>query len=239
MNRLLLLLLPCSGFLFGQTTFQEQAARLQNINAHLLDFRPATAPVQFDKNTLELSFDLNLQPSINARVGNKDEPLDPPSVVPKVRGRYVLRNGFYVGGAIAPGIEFQDYDAEYFSAELGYRFSLAGFDAGLRASYSDGDVTGPITEKETDDLFKFTNMGADFSLGKTFNALHAYVFGGYTSIETELDITADGVHLENDDSTYYGGAGVTYDIGSFGITVEQNFSDDYLANLIMGLGYRF
>ncbi len=239
MKSFLLLLLAGSGFGLAQTTFQEQAARLQNINSYLLDFRPASAPIIFDKNTLELSFDLNPQPTINAKVGIKDEPLDPPSVVPKLRGRYVWSSGIFAGAAFAPGITFQDYKADFVSVELGYRFHFAGLDAALRGSYSDGEVEGPITEPEAKDVFKYTNQAFDFTLGKTYNAWHFYGFAGGISNDTDLTIEVDGVYLENDDSTYYGGLGVTYDWRSFGITLEQNATDDYLANLIFSVGYRF
>ena len=239
MKPLILFLLLVGSAVMAQTTFQEQAARLQNINAYLLDFRPATAPIKFDSSTLELSFDINPQPGVNARIGNKDEPLDPPSVVPKLRGRYVHKTGFFAGGAVAPGIEFEGYKAKFFSVELGYRFGFAGLDGAVRLSYSDGDVDGPITAAAANDTFTFTNNGGDITLGKSFGAWHCYGFAGGISTDTELDIEEDGVHLDNDDSTYYGGVGLTYDWRSFGITVEQNFTDDYLANLILGIGYRF
>lgn len=235
----ILILIAGTSWCMAQTTFQEQAARLQNINAYLLDFRPASAPVIFDKNTLELSFDLNPQPAINAKVGIKDEPIDPPSVVPKLRGRYVWSGGVFVGAAFAPGIEFQDYKAEFVSLELGYRFRIAGLDAALRGSYSDGQVTGPITEPDAEDDFNYTNAAVDFTLGKTVNAWHFYGFVGGIGTETDLTIEVDGVFLENDDDTYYGGLGVTYDWRSFGITFEQNATDEYLANLIFSVGYRF
>ena len=136
-----------AGFpVLAQTTFQEQAARLQNINAFLQDFRPGTAPERVSKNRLELAFELYPQPDLDTRVGRKDEPIDPPSVVPRVRARYLLKNGLFLGGSAVPGIEFQDYDADTVAAEVGYRFKLGKTTLQLRASYSDGDITGPITE---------------------------------------------------------------------------------------------
>jgi hypothetical protein len=223
----------------AQTTFQEQAARLQNINAFLLDFRPASAPLRDEDGRLDLSFDFNLQPSINSRVGNKDEPVDTPSVVPKLRGRYLFGSGFMVGGAIAPGIEYQDYEADFYSVEVGYRFGLLGLDWGLRFSHSDGDVEGAITDNEIDDLFTFTNTGGELSVGMSFGAWHPYAFAGGIDTDTELDIQSDGAHLENTESTYYGGLGVTYEWQRLAFTFEQNITDDYLKNIILGVSYRF
>lgn len=225
-------------FLLGQTTFQEQAARLQNINAYLLDFRPASAPWLPQENTLEFVFDLNPQPTIDTRVGNKDEPVDPPSLVPKLRARYLWSSGLAVGAAYAPGIELQDYEADFYSLELGYRFELFTLGWALRASYTDGDVTGPITEPNVNDFFEFKNKGVDLSGGKAFGQLYAYGFLGRVDTETSLDIEVDGVHLDNEDDALYGGLGATWTWRSFGFTLEQNFSDDYLKNLILSVSYR-
>ena len=242
MKRLLLssaLWLLASSFILGQTTFQEQAARLQNINAYLLDFRPAGAPWLPEENTLELVFDLNPQPSIDARVGNKDEPLDPPSIVPKLRARYLWSSGLMIGAAYAPGIELEDYEADFISLELGYRFEFLSLGWALRASYSDGDVTGPITELDAKDFFVYENKGIDLSLGKAFGSFYGYGFLGRVETETSLDIEVDGVHLDNEDDALYGGLGITWTWHSLGITLEQNFTDDYLKNLILSASYRF
>lgn len=220
-------------------TFQDQAARLQNIHGFLLDFRPVSAPYRPEKNRIEISIDVNVQPTVEARVGNKDEPLDPPSVVPKLRGRFLSKQGIMVGAAFAPGVEYQDYEAEYVSFELGWRFRLAGIDMALRSSYTDGEVLGPITTPDAQDLFSFQNKGLDISLGKSYSDWHVYVFGGGISIDTDLDIEEDGVHMFNEESTYYGGAGVTILWRAISLSLEQNVTDDYLQNVIMSLGYRF
>ena len=234
---LLLILFPL--FLSAQTTFQEQADRLQNINAFLLDFRPGTAPVEVDEGRLELAFELAPQPSVNTKVGNKDEPVDPPSIVPRFRGRYVSAGGLVIGGTATPGIEFMDYKAETLSFELGYRFSLASFGFQVRASYSDGDVEGPITEKGVKDQFTFTNNSFDLAIVKSFGRFHYYGFLGYIDVETELEIISDGVHLTNTEDSYYGGLGVTWDWRTLGFTLEQNFTDDYLQNVMLSAAYRF
>lgn len=236
---LLLLLLISTVGAMADTTFQEQAARLQNINAYLLDLRPASAPYTPRTGRLEFSLDINPQPTIDTRVGIKEEPLDPPSVVPKVRARYQAKGGWFIGGAYAPGIEFQEYEAEYISIEAGYRFRFRGLGIGIRASYSDGDITGPITERDVNDFFDFTNRGLDLSVGKSFGRIAIYGFFGGNDIETALDIDVDGAHLENTDEAYYGGFGGGYQWRKFVFNFEQNFTDDYLKHLTFSLTYRF
>lgn len=221
------------------TTFQEQAERLQNINAFLLDFRPNTAPIIVDRMSFEAILDVNPQPSINTRVGRKDEPIDPPSVVPKLRGRLLLPNGLFLGAAFAPGIEFEDYTAEYISAELGYRLQLSGWALSLRGSYTDGDLEGPITESDAEDMFTFTNIGADVSLGTRLGPVDVYGFAGWNDVDTIMDIEADGVRLAFTEGTYYYGAGLGYTRGRWRVNLEQNITDDYLSHLTLSLSFRF
>jgi len=228
------------GMCMGQgTTFQEQAERLQNINAFLLDFRPNAAPIPAERSHLEAILDINPQPTINTRIGRKDEPVDPPSVVPKLRGRYLFSNGLFLGAAFAPGIEFQDYTAEYISAELGYRFQLNSWGLGLRASFTDGDLEGPITETDVEDMFTFTNYGGDLSLGHSLGPVYLYGFGGWNDVDTTLDIEEDGARLSFTDNTYYYGGGVSYSHGRWRLNLEQNVTDDYLQHLTLSLSFRF
>jgi len=222
-------------------TFQEQSARLQNINAYLLDFRPAGPPVRVAVNGLELALDATPQPTLDTRVGRKDEPLDPPSIAPKLRVRWLHRSGFFAGAAYAPGVAFQDYDAEYLSLEAGFRFRMANLELGLRASYSDGDVTGPITETNAEDFFVFENRGVDLSAGLPVLArARAYLFLGYNDIETGLEVASDGAFLANADETAYGGAGFSYRATRrLFLNVEQNVTDSYLRHLVLSASYRF
>jgi len=234
----LLICLACGAF--AQTTFQEQAARLQNINAYLLDLRPASGPARPDARGLELILDVNPQPSIDPTVGLKEEELDPPEFVPKLRGRYHFGSRWFLGGAYAPGIEFQDYDAEYISLELGWLRALGPLRMRLRASYTDGDVEGPITESDAADLFEFTNAGVDLSAGHEWRSgWLVYGFVGWNDIETSLEIEVDGALLRNRDDTYYGGLGLTWRTGRFGLNLEQNVTDDYLKHIIASVSYWF
>ncbi|MCB1044018.1 MAG: hypothetical protein KDC35_13825 [Acidobacteria bacterium] len=224
----------------AQTTFQEQAARLQNINAYLLDFRPAAAPEVREKISLEFVLDLAVQPSVDTRVGNKDEDIDPPGVVPKLRGRLHFQQGFMIGGAFAPGIEFQGYEADFVAAELGWRKQMNDFTIGVRGSWIDGEILGPVTEPELDDLFVFENYAGDVSLAWSWTPTWTvYGFAGFVTTETSLDVALDGVHLDNDDDAFYGGAGVQWRNKKWRAVLEQNFTASYLNNVIASLSYSF
>lgn len=240
MTRLFALLLFCSCSLaFAQTTFQDQAARLQNINAFLQDFRPVAAPRLFSENVLELYFEAYPQPDIDTTVGRKEEPVNPPEIVPKVRARYLLKNGFFVGGSVVPGIEFEGYDADTVAAEAGWRRGMFNGVVQLRLSYSDGDVVGPVTEETSNDEFSYTNLSADLSYARRIGPLDVYGFLGTIDVETELLVQSDMVLLENTEATYYAGLGATWQLGRWSLTAEQNITDDYLANIIVALAYRF
>lgn len=236
---LLTWMLAVSCFAQG-TTFQEQAERLQNINAFLLDFRPNTAPLPVKRSHLEAILDINPQPTINTRVGIKNEPVDPPSVVPKLRGRYLFSNGLFLGAAFAPGIKFEGYTAEFLSVELGYRFQLARWGLGLRASYTDGDLKGPITETNVEDMFTFTNYGADLSFGRKLGPVYLYGFGGWNDVDTVLDIKEDNARLAFTDGTYYyGGGGSLPVLKRWRLNLEQNVTDDYLHHLTFSVTFKF
>lgn len=223
----------------AQTTFQEQARRLQNINAYLLDFRAATPPAEADHRHWEAVFDVYPQPNVDAQVGRKNEPLDPPSWVPKLRMRYVFSSGFHLGAAYAPGIAFEGYEADYWSVELGQRFAWRAWRFGVRASYSDGDVTGPITEVDAADFFRFENRGIDLSIARVIGAFHVYALAGANEIDTSVRVEADGARITNDDEAPYAGIGIAWDRGPWRLVLEQHATDDYLQHLILSAAYRF
>ena len=234
----LLWLVASLSTLFAQTTFQEQTARLQNINAYLLDLRPQAAPGSGSSHWL-LSFELTPQPDVDTRVGNKDEPIDPPSVVPRVRLRYRTNMGLFVGATYVPGLEFQDYEADYYALELGWGRRLGPWALALRGSIGDGDVTGPITEEGVEDFFTFENNGVDLSLGRRVGPVRLYGFAGRGATETSLEVQSDGVRLAQDDDTAYGGLGLSWRLHKWELVLEQNFTDDYLKHVTASVGYRF
>ena len=224
---------------FSQTTFEEQAARLQDINAFLLDMRPGTAPVKPDRISFSATLDLTPQPDLDTRVGNKDEKVDPPSVVPRLRLRMESPFGLFVGGTYVPGMELDGYEADYYGLEAGYRFKISNLHGQLRGAYLDGDVTGPVTEEESDDFFTFQSSGFDFSLGYIRKAFCFYGFAGHGSVDTTLDIQSDGVRLTNDNQEMYGGLGINWRHNRWELTLEQNVTGDFLRHLVLSVGYRF
>jgi hypothetical protein len=218
-------------------TFQQQAERLQNINAYLLDFRADASP-RPDAG-LWAQLDLTPQPSVDNTVGRKEEPLDPPSVAPRVRILYALSSGWFAGAAYSPGVEFEGYEAEYLSVEAGYRARIGDWFFGARASFTDGDVTGPITESGVEDDFAFETFSGDLALGRDWGAFTPYVFAGATSNETALEIESDGALLRGDDATHYGGLGLTWRFRTWRFGVQQQITDDYLRHIVASAAYRF
>lgn len=212
---------------------------MQNINAWLLDYRPASAPNRSERSHFQISLDIIPQPDVDSRIGDKQEPIDPPDVVPRLRLGMQFKNGLVIGGTFVPELEYEDYQTEQISLDLGYRFKWRRYHLAVRASFSDGEVDGPITDADTEDHFTFSNKGLDLSMGRMFGRFHLYGFLGAGDTETTLDVKADGSNLENSDTAIYGGLGVSLQYRKFTFTLEQNATDDYLKHLIFNAGYRF
>lgn len=234
----LIIMLCFAPSLWSQTTFQEQAERLINIQSFLFDFRPAAGPRYSPEVQYELVLDLYPQPDLDTQIGNKDEPIDPPSWVPKLRARRVHR-GFMVGLAFAPGIEFEGYKTEFLSAEAGFRKERNNWTRGIRISYTRGTIEGPVTDPDTDDEMDLQNWGLDFSLGKEIGNFNFYGFLGWNALDSVLDVSLDGAQLSSDEGTYYGGLGCGYTWNRWHLNLEQNATDDYLRNMTLSLTRRF
>ena len=68
----------------GAVTFIEQANRLQLIYGGLLDFRPGQSPMPVETSEWSLGLELIPNPEVDTRIGAKDEPIDPPPLVPRI-----------------------------------------------------------------------------------------------------------------------------------------------------------
>ena len=86
-------------------TFQEQARRLQFIYSFLLDFRPGQAPLVPSGHLFDISAEIIPNPQVDNRVGSKNEPVNPPPLVPRFRVRYIATFGLMVGGSYNPPLE--------------------------------------------------------------------------------------------------------------------------------------
>jgi hypothetical protein len=220
-------------------TFPEQAERLQLIYGFLLDFRPVQGPLIVERPELELEIDLTAVPSIDNRVGGKEEPVEPPALIPRPRLRYHSGGGWMVGASYTPSARVSGYQAALAAVEAQYRAAAGVLRFGLRVFATDGEVEGPVTDPAQDDLFELTNRGGDLLIGARLGAWLPYLGGGGGNSESMLTIRSDGVQLEVDTSYTYALAGITLDGGGFRITLEQYRTESYLDNFTLGLSLAF
>ena len=111
--------------------------------------------------------------------------------------------------------------------------------AELRLFAIAGEVTGPITEPASKDVFRFSNRGADLRAGVPLGDWSAYAGLGGGTTHTELSITTDGARIGGDNGYRYWLAGAGWARAPWLFTVEQNFSETYLAHLILAASYRW
>ena len=220
-------------------TFDQQAERLQLIYTYLLDYRPVQGPVLSRKSTFELALELTPTPSIDNRVGAKNEPVDPPALIPRPRARFHFASGMVLGAAYTPPIEVSGYQAELAAVEAGFRFPLGNWRVGLRAYGLDGKVVGPITEPSVADRFQFTNLGADALFGLQMGFWLPYLGVGRGTTRSTLEIESDGVKLMEDSGYTYLLAGLTVDMENLRFTVEQSSTESVLDHYTISLSWVF
>lgn len=220
-------------------TFDEQARRLQLIYAYLLDFRPVQGPVLSRGNKFELALDLTPTPSIDNRVGAKDEPVNPPALIPRPRVRFHSATGVVLGAAYIPPVEVSGYETSLGAVEAGYRFPLGNWRVGLRAYAMDGEVTGPVTEAEADDNFQLSNAGVDALAGLQVGFWLPYLGVGRATTRSTLTIRSDGVTLAARNSYTYLLVGLSGDMDNLRFTVEQSRTDSVLDHFTFSFSWLF
>lgn len=220
-------------------TFDEQAQRLQLIYAYLLDFRPVQGPVLSRGNRIELALELTPSPSIDNRVGAKDEPVHSPALIPRPRARFHSATGVVLGAAYTPPVEVSGYEVSLGALEAGYRFPLGNWRAGLRAYAMDGEVAGPVTEADSADDFQLTNAGVDALAGLQVGFWLPYVGVGRAKTRSTLTIQSDGVTLEARRSYTYLLAGLSGDMDNLRFTVEQSRTDSVLDHFTISFSWMF
>lgn len=220
-------------------TFDQQAERLQLINSYLLDFRPAQGPVLSRDNGIEVGFDLIPVPSIDSRVGAKDEPVEPPEIIPRPRARYHSESGMVLGLSYIPPVELDGYAASLGAVEAGFRFPLGNWRMGLRAYAMDGEVDGPVTDPVISDDFQITNYGGDGLFGLQIGFWLPYLGAGRGKTSSTLTIKSDGVKLKAERSYSYFMAGLTVDMGILRFTLEQSSTDSVLDHFTLSLSLVF
>jgi hypothetical protein len=220
-------------------TYLEQIERLRLINAFLLDYRPGQDPMVPQRKVLDLSLDIIPNPSIDNRVGLKNEPVHPPPVIPRFRLRSISPAGWMLGATASPPVVVQGYAATWLGVEGGLRGALGFLHAELRVFAIAGRVKGPITERDSEDSFAFFNRGGDLRLGVPLGAWRVYGGAGRGKTDTALDIAADGVHIESSNDYDYLLAGAGWASGNWRLTFEQHRTEDFLSHVILAASYRW
>lgn len=220
-------------------THLEQAERLQAVYAYLLDFRPAGAPRLPPRGLFELQAEAIPAPSVDHRVGAKDEPIDPPSAIPRLRAKYLSAAGLMLGATANPATEVQGYAAPWAGGELGWRARLGALHGELRGYVLSARVTGPITESGARDEFTFVNQGADLRLGLAWGRLMPYAGVGAGHSESTLTVEADGAQFDASLDYRYWMAGATIALEPFLFTFEQNRTEDFLSHYILAVAVQF
>lgn len=220
-------------------TFVEQAERLELIYTFLLDFRPGRAPADPGEDAVELALEALPVPTIDNRVGAKDEPIDSPSVIPRFRVRRFYPSGFMVGVTYNPPVEVEGFEAEWKGVEIAYRFSLAALRAELRGYFMTAEIEGPITDPNSKDLFEFTTQGADLRFALPLAALKLYAGAGQGSAEATQTVVSDAARIDTSGGYSYLLGGVSLEGKAFTFTFEQSRSEDFLDHFILGISYRY
>ena len=161
-------------------TWEEQAQRLQNVNASFLDALPFLEPPAVDSLTLGLRSSVSVLPRVNATIGAKTEkvPQAPVHAVPTVQlgglGRGGSLRGLFWIGALPPGAQrLFGIDASFsqwlVGGALGVQGALWGLPlwVPLGVQYGAAALSGSITAAGAHDTFSGRTVLVSFAPGVT------------------------------------------------------------------------
>lgn len=227
----------------GAVTYLEQAERIQQVYAYLIDYRPAGAPRVPKRGLIEVQAEVIPTPEVDHRVGAKDEPFDPPAALPRVRAKYIASWGLMLGATASPPVEAMGFSAPWVGAEAGLRAALGAVHGELRGYWISAQVTGPLTDTSAQDEFEVINRGYDLRLGLDLGAWMPYGGAGRGHSTSQLTIESDGAVLEAEGNYAYWMAGITYAMNTPSapllFTVEQNGTEDVLYHIILAAAVQF
>lgn len=197
----------------AEATWEQQAERLQNVSATLLDAVPFADPVRNDAS-VELKAPVSFLPDVNPRVGAKKEkvPSAPVHAVPTLQGNArFLRGSSYALGAQAWAGYLPSGGEKLFGIDARLRqwtagglvspqFALGSFDAflSLGAQYSDADLEGAITEPKAKDSFRSRTVLAFAAPGVVHrdSGLWGNVLVSAKRTKSVFEIPSDGTKFE-------------------------------------------
>ncbi len=192
--------------------WEQQAQRLQDINASFLDAAPIVQPQSMGKG-LKFHLPISLLPKVNTTIGSKSEkvPTSPIHTIP-ILSLFYGQGGWSVdiwGGFLPTGAEkimgLSSSVTEFLGGLKGsYSFVLSNdiqTELSLGAQYSQADVEGGITEIDAKDSFK--TQSTLFYSGFSFIYSHvcwASLSLGIKKTKSTLDIPSDQAHLVTTDT---------------------------------------
>jgi len=218
---LILSLLGVSGFLSATpviaVTAQEQSERLQLIYAHLLDFRSQRPPMAVVGEGQEWEVELLHRPEVNNRIGNKQEPVEGPPILPRFRYRQFFDQSYQIGVGLQVPVEVMEYRYAFLAGELGYQWMFTeDWALAARTYLARSVIHGPITMTDAEDVFEVQQQGIDATLGYQWEEWLLSAGVGHSSVQNKLSIEEDGVMLEEPS------AGYTYYYGVIGYLVSPD-----------------
>ncbi len=220
-------------------TFTEQIERLQLVYGALLDFRSGSPPKVYQPGEFALGLELVPVPTIDNRVGAKDEPVTPPPAYGRGRANVGLGAGFAIGAGYLPPIQLRGYRAELYGLEGEYSTQWGAFVAALRGFWMMGTVRGPITDPSVMDSFQVRNTGADARVGWKLGTWTLYGGLGKGQTQSKLSVESDGSESKVNAPYGYGFGGVAWGSGPWALAGEQHQTETYLRHLVFTVRYGF
>ena len=151
------------------------------------------------------------RPEVNNRIGNKQEPVEGPPLLPRFRYRQFFDQSYLVGVGLQVPFEVMEYRYAFLAGELGYQWLFAEDWALAARSYLVRSVIhGPITMNDAKDVFEVQQQGIDATVGYQWEEWLLSTGVGQSSVQNKLSIEEDGVMLEEPSADYtyfYGGIG--------------------------------
>jgi hypothetical protein len=213
--------LVAQGLLFAKQAsavrWQDQAERLQNVNASLLDAFPVGEPFQVPRS-IEIKAAISLLPKVSPRVGGKEEkvPASPAHLVPTLQGNYLfLKNkGSGVGGHVWAGFlppggeklfgisaKLTQYLAG-FAGHYNYNYNAFEFFLPVGFQFTNIKVEGGITKTDAHDAFKASTNIFYMAPGVKIPAYSAWgsLLFGRKSTSSEFHIEEDATTIKIDDT---------------------------------------
>ena len=255
---ILFLTLIFNSSIFADVTWEQQAERLQQVNAALLDNVPIAEPLRGNRY-LDVRANVMLLPKVNATIGGKSEsvPSAPAHMVPTAVFNHVPLDGaidlgyrLYAGYLPAGTEKIFKLDAKLSQYTLGgallLRKKMSDVSFGLSLGYhlTSAQLSGAITSPGASDKYACTTSILNVGLQSKFEKLnlwYSFLYGARSS-SSRLNIAEDATQFDVKDNSPVYQAAIGYDFGSglqFGVGEEYIPNRLFAARLIGAYAFNF